>query len=119
MHFMCPVIFSYLRQKMPTMKLHCKNLSTVLCLEGDILNRKLPKESIKNFHFVQMFSILTYTVSDKEQIVNKIGKGKKGWKRISKASFRPGITVDQGPFSGPMVKWHNVTCMHTDSLLYL
>lgn len=51
----------------------------------------------------------------KTRLLIKFGKGNKLWKRTSMSSFRPGITVDQAPFSSSMVKWHSVTCIHTAS----
>ena len=63
------------------MKLHCKNVSTVLSAEGDILNMKIPKESVKNLHFIQVLSILTNLVTDKDRFVIKICQGKEGTRK--------------------------------------
>lgn len=60
------------------MKLHCKNVNAVLSSEGNMLNTKLTKESIKNLNFIQMLSILTNPAPDKDQIVTKIWQGKEG-----------------------------------------
>lgn len=49
--------------------------------EGNMLNMKISKESIKNLNFIQMLSILTNPVPDKDQIVTKIWQGKEGMRK--------------------------------------
>lgn len=88
------------------MKLHSKNVSTVLS-EEDRLNVRIPKESVKSlfskqtcllFKCCQSWLIMFLT---KTRLLLKSRKGKTGGKRNSKAIFRPGITADQGSFPAP------------------
>lgn len=72
-----------------------------LSSERDILNLKIPEESVKNLHFIQLLSIRTNPAPNKDQMVIKIWQ----WKR-SERIFRPGITADQGPLSSPIVDLH-------------
>lgn len=72
---------------MPAMKIHCKNVSTVLYSEGDILNMKIPTESVKNLLFIQVLSVLTNPVPDKDQFVIKIWQGKEGTRKDIKGLF--------------------------------
>lgn len=70
------------------MKIHCKNVSTVLYSEGDILNMKIPTESVKNLLFIQVLSVLTNPVPDKDQFVIKIWQGKEGTRKDIKGLFQ-------------------------------
>lgn len=63
------------------MKLRCKMWVLSLSSEEDILNLKIPKESVKNLHFIQLLSILTNSVPNKDQIVIKIWQGKEGMRK--------------------------------------